>query len=710
LALDIKRLWRTGRRPESGRAREGVDHRLVAVLGTLTDPFVTFDAGWRFSFVNDVAAEILRQPRERLLGRNVWEEFPDAVGMTSHVELHRAMTERVAVEYETYYEPWGRWFYAKAYPTADGGLAVFFRDISEQKATNEALQDSRRRLEADLAAMTRLQKLSNQLVPADELSSHLDQILTVAAEITGTDKANIQLAEREKGGGLRIIAHRGYGKRFVEHFSCRGASEICDAAARRMERIIIEDVKHEAALAGSEDRDVLLEDGIRALVSTPLVARDGQLLGVLNSHFRFPHRPSDHVLRYVDLLARMTADVIERSIVERTLHEKEGSERSARREAERASAIKDEFLSTLSHELRSPLNAILGWVRILEKRPTDAKLADEGIEVISRNAKAQSDLIADLLDMNRILSGKVRLEISNVGLSEVIREAIDTMRPAAESKQIRMEQVLSPSADAVRGDPSRLQQVLCNLLSNAVKFTPKGGRVQVTLKKTGSQADIVISDTGTGIDAKFLPHVFDRFRQGDASTTRRHGGLGLGLAIVKQLVELHGGTAHAESAGEGRGATFTISLPLALMQVAPVAGTAAPDAPQSAEDVDLAGITILAVEDQSDARELLRVVLERCHARVLTAGSADEALTLLDTARPDIILCDVGMPGKDGYEFIVELRRRQNLTPALAVTAFARTEDKVRALRAGFHAHVAKPIEPAELLSTVAVFARTVRH
>lgn len=708
----MARVIRRQTRLASARERlvEAIDHRLAGVLGSLSDPFVMFDRDFRFSFVNDMAESVMRKSRAELIGHNVWQVFPESVGNVSFAELHRAMAERVTVEYESYYEPWKQWFFSKAYPTGDGGLALFFRDVTERKLNEEALRAGRRQLQVDLAAMTRLQALSTQLVPADDLNSLLYQILVAAAEITGTAKASIQIYDPATER-LRLVAHQGYGQRFLDRFRESGCGPICDKAAATHERVIIEDVMFDERLIDPEDRDVLLDDGIRAVLSTPLVSRDGRLLGILNSQFRFPHRPADHELRYIDLLARMAADVIERSIVEQALRQSEGAERTARGDAERASSIKDEFLATLSHELRSPLNAIMGWVRILEKRPADAKLAEEGIHVIARNAKAQSDLIADLIDMNRIISGKVRLEIGSVELADVIRCAVETTRPAAEGKHIRFELVMSPEADSIRGDAGRLEQIMCNLLSNAVKFTPKGGRVQVALTKTGSQADVTVSDTGVGIHAKFLPYVFDRFRQGDASTTREQGGLGLGLAIVKQLVELHGGTVHAESPGEGRGATFTVSLPLALMHIPdrdeperrPVQ---APAPVPPVDEVDLQGITILAVEDQVDARELLKVVLERCHANVFTAGSADEALHLLEQTSPDIILCDIGMPGKDGYEFITEVRKRQNQTPALAVTAFARTEDKVRALRAGFHAHVAKPIEPAELLSTLAVFAR----
>ncbi|HEU5180540.1 MAG TPA: ATP-binding protein, partial [Candidatus Polarisedimenticolia bacterium] len=510
-----------------------------------------------------------------------------------------------------------------------------------------------------------------------------------------------------------------------------GSHAICEEAARRLERVILEDVSRDPGMMATRDLEVLLKDGIRAIQSTPLISRDGHLIGLLNNHFTSPHRPAEREMRYLDLLARMTADFLERSRIEQELRESAQilrerdaeraqllqSERSARRDAERASKIKDEFLATLSHELRSPLNAIIGWVRILEKRPSDAALLSEGIAVISRNAKAQADLISDLLDMNRIISGKMRLEIADVSLCEVVLEAVDAIRPAAESKQLRLESHLEQLEHSVRADGTRLLQVMWNLLSNAVKFTPNGGRIEVRLVRRDRQAEIVVRDTGSGIHPEFLPFIFDRFRQGDASITRSHGGLGLGLAIVKQLVELHGGSVRAESDGEGKGASFAISLPLEGAQAsAPEpppergAGKGSDQKPCISPNVDLKGVTVLAIEDQEDARNLVKMVLEDCNAKVISAGSAEEALILLGSTKPDVILCDIGMSGKDGYEFIEEVREKGDRTPALALTAFARTEDRMRALRAGYHGHIAKPIEPAELVTTVAVLARAARR
>jgi PAS domain S-box-containing protein len=397
-------------------------------------------------------------------------------------------------------------------------------------------------------------------------------------------------------------------------------------------------------------------------------------------------------------------------ITERKLAEE--AERAARKEAEQASRIKDEFLATLSHELRTPLNAILGWSRIMESKRLDSKTIDEGIQVITRNAKIQADLIADLLDMSRIVSGKLRLEVDDVDLVDVVTAGIDSIRHSADAKGIRIQPILDSTLGPIRGDANRLQQVVWNLLSNAIKFTPKGGRITVSLAKKNSHAEITVDDTGIGIKEEFLPHLFERFRQADASTTRTHGGLGLGLAIVKHIVELHGGIVRADSQGEGRGASFTIELPLTVRRQSTLSaeGERGRSGQQSTlaacDEVDLSGTTILAIDDEADTRGVLRRILEECRARVVAAASADEGLLAVEQCRPNLILCDIGMPDKDGYAFIKQLRERGDTTPALAVTAFARSEDRLRALRAGYQGHVTKPVEPSELVATVAAFSK----
>jgi len=424
----------------------------------------------------------------------------------------------------------------------------------------------------------------------------------------------------------------------------------------------------------------------------------------------------------VEVIAGSTRDVTERKRSEAQLRqivaEREGllsSERSARGEAERASRMKDEFLATLSHELRTPLNAILGWSQILasEKR-SEADLAD-GLAAIERNARSQTQIIEDLLDMSRIISGKVRFHVQRVDLAPLVRLAVDTLKPAADAKGIRFQTVLDPEAGPVSGDPNRLQQIFWNLLSNSIKFTPRGGRVQVLLQRINSHIELNIIDTGEGIKPEFLPHVFDRFRQSDASTTRRHGGLGLGLAIVKQLVELHGGSVCAKSSGEGQGATFTVSLPMPVIHPEPEPSIerrhpGANDVPvSSVECPDIAGVKVLVLDDEPDARALVKRFLEDCSAVVILAASADEALEKVRTERPDVIASDIGMPTEDGYSFIRRVRALQpeqgGNTPALALTAYARAEDRIKAVMAGFQHHVSKPVAPAELIAMIASLA-----
>ncbi|WP_437683883.1 PAS domain S-box protein [Sorangium sp. So ce131] len=392
------------------------------------------------------------------------------------------------------------------------------------------------------------------------------------------------------------------------------------------------------------------------------------------------------------------------------------SERAARDEAERVSRVKDDFVATLSHELRSPLNAILGWARILRTRAPDPQGTARGLEVIERNARLLTDMVSELLDMSRIVSGKLRLDVQQVDLPAVVQGAIESVKLAAEAKGLTVVSRVDPEAAALRGDPARLQQVVWNLVSNAVKFTPAGGRIDIALRRAGEHAELSVTDTGAGIAPQFLPHLFERFRQADASSTRKYGGLGIGLSIVKHLVELHGGTVAVASEGEGKGATFTVTLPL---------GGAAQPAPDSARDprstcaaeplgdypgAELTGVRVLVVDDQADAREIAQRVLEESAARVTTAASAAEALALVERERPHVLVSDLGMPGEDGFQLIRKVRalgaERGGATPAAAVSALAREEDRARALGAGYQAHLAKPVDPAALVGVVATLAR----
>lgn len=386
------------------------------------------------------------------------------------------------------------------------------------------------------------------------------------------------------------------------------------------------------------------------------------------------------------------------------------AERQARELAEQANRLKDEFLATVSHELRTPLNHMLGWILLLRGGRLAPDKAAEALDTIERNARAQNRLVDDLLDVSRIVTGKLQLHIQSVVPAQVIEAAVASARPAAEARGVRLEVILDSRPGVISGDPDRLQQIVWNLVSNAIRFTPKGGRVQVRLERARSHIEILVSDTGEGIQPEFLPQVFDRFSQADSSFRRRHGGLGLGLAIVRHLVELHGGEVSASSPGLGQGATFTVRLPLTVMhRTAPV-----PELPeisvQSRTAVEglqrLDGVRVLVVDDEAEARLLLATILTQNGAEARTAGSMLEAISSLDTWAPDVLVSDIGMPNGDGYDLIRRVRQLNAATgrwlPAVALTAYAHTEDRMRALAAGFQMHVTKPVEPRELLRVIA--------
>jgi two-component system CheB/CheR fusion protein len=419
------------------------------------------------------------------------------------------------------------------------------------------------------------------------------------------------------------------------------------------------------------------------------------------------------------LILLVIEDITERQQFETERNQLLAQEQMARQEAEAANRAKDEFLSNLSHELRSPLNALLGWAQMLLTRSLDQATVTHALEVIERSARAQSQLVEDILDTSRIVSGKLKLTTRPINLRSVVQSAIETVQLSAEAKAIQM--VANLSSVRTVGDSDRLQQVVWNLLSNAIKFTPKSGRVEVTLASVGNQAQIQVSDTGQGISADFLPHVFDRFRQADSSTTKARAGLGVGLAIVKHLVELHGGIVQAESLGKGRGATFTVLLPIQNLPPEPtLSSTLEPTAVEvstsaSSGFIDsLAGLQILVVDDQVDTLEVLKFMLERYGAEVQTVNSARAALATLseNSSSYDVLICDIGMPQEDGYWLIQQVRslspEQGGQIPAIALTAYTREEERQRAIDAGFQRHIAKPIEPAQLAEFIADLVRQI--
>ena len=537
---------------------------------------------------------------------------------------------------------------------ADGhiiGASKIVRDITEILAAREALARERELLQTTLASI-------GDAVITTDVDARITFLNTVAESVSGWKSAEVEGQPLEKVFNIVNEDTR----RTVEN-----------PVAKALAQGVIVGLANHTILIRKDGKEVPIDDS-----AAPIHDSSGRVVGC--------------VLVFRDITRRRRA---------------EQKERAALKEAEEASRLKDEFLATLSHELRTPHNAILGWSRVIEESPGNLEATRRGIEVITRNARFQVDLVADLLDMSRIVSGKLRLEVSDMDLVEVIRASLDGVRHSADAKNIRLDAEIPDHAEGMRGDPSRLQQILWNLLSNAIKFTPENGTVSVRLASTKSRLNITVSDTGAGITPEFLPHLFERFRQEDSSISRQHGGLGLGLAIVKHLVELHGGTVIAKSEGEGRGSTFVVDLPRALSQGAQSGDDGLAHAAQSSladGQPDLNGIRILAIDDEMDTRELLVRVLEKRRATVIVANSAQEGLEAFEQHQPHLILCDIAMPGTDGYRFLTMIRDRGDRTPAVAVTAFARTEDRLKALRAGFQGHLAKPVEPSELIATVAAF------
>lgn len=590
-------------------------------------------------------------------------------------------------------------------------------DITQRKRTEEALRDETRVLELlnstgiTLSSKLELQDLVQAVTDATtelsgakfgaffyNLPDETGDLLTRYA-VSGTPRAAFEKSDPPRGTLL-------FGPSFSGEGVIRCEDVLADPRYGTMQ-----------ALHGMLSGDL----PVRSYLAMPVVLRSGEIIGGL--FFGHPETGvfTERTERIVAGVAAQAAVAIDNSrlfeATQRAAEERKKlleSERSARSAAERMSEVKDQFLATLSHELRTPLTAILGWASLLRRRLKSDADFENGLDIIERNARMQAQLIEDLLDMSRIASGKVRLDIQPIEPVTFIDAAVETVRPAADAKEIRLEKLLDPSAGPISGDPGRLQQIVCNLLSNAIKFTPKQGRVQVVLARVNSHIEITVADTGIGIRPDFLPHVFERFRQADASTTRTYGGLGLGLSIVKSLVELHGGTVRAQSDGEGRGATFAVHIPVTVVRGAPYdASRLHPKtpslSPSDLRTIDLSGLKVLVVDDESDARELVKRVLSDCDAEVITAGTAAEALERVRQYRPHVLVSDIGMPGVDGYELLKLVRALGDAgggrLPAIALTAFARTEDRTRALRAGFLVHVSKPVDASELIATVATVA-----
>ncbi|MBN3911247.1 MAG: response regulator [Nostoc sp. NMS1] len=652
-ALKMARLREEGMQREQGLRIEAevAKAHLETVLAGIQDQFFVLDREWRYTFVNDRVAEVVGIQKEELLDRIIWEVFPDVAKSEFYTQVHWAMAQQTVVQFEYFYPPWQRWFENRVYPFGEG-VSVFVTEISDRKQAEKALRESEERFRnmADNAPF---------MVWVTDTSSYCTYLskswydFTDQSEETGLGFGWLNAVHPEDYDDVRNI--------FLE------ASKLCEAF--RMEyRLRRKDGEYRWTIDAAN----------------PWFGVDGQFKGYIGS--------------VIDITERKTAEAERDRLLE--------LEQAARTEAETANRIKDEFLAVLSHELRSPLNPILGWARLLQTREFQPAEIKKAIATIERNAKLQAQLIEDLLDVSRILQGKLNLKMFPVNLILVIEAGLETVRLAAEAKDIQIQTILDASLGQVLGDFDRLQQVIWNLLSNAVKFTPEEGKINIQLERIDSQAQITVSDTGKGISPEFLPHVFEYFRQADGTTTRRFGGLGLGLAIVRHLIELHGGTIWAESLGEGQGAIFRVRLPLIKKELTPKQQINIDPLNASSTAEILTGIQILVVDDDDDTREFHTFVLEQAGARVIAVASAKEALQALAESEPDILLSDIGMPETDGYMLIRQVRALQpkqaKQIPAIALTAYAGEINQQQAIASGFQRHLSKPVEPDELVKAIA--------
>jgi PAS domain S-box-containing protein len=717
---------------EQRRAQRELDEaaeRLNLALAAARLGDWSWDAATDVVTMSDTAAQIFDIPPGQQM---TWAELRGLLHVDDR-ERARVAVERAAAEHSDYdieyrvVSPNGggemRWVLAKGRALYDAagrvsGMLGVVQDTTGRKLIEQALREQ-------TEALSTINELG-QIVSADlDLHKIVQAVTDAATELTGAHFGSFFYnVLDERGASYMLYTLSGVPREAFAHFPMPRATDLFGPTFRGEGVIRIDDV-HVDPRYGKNSPYYGMPEGHLPVVSylaVPVTSRAGHVVGGLFFGHPEPRAfTTRHEMIVSGLSAQAAVAMDNARLYETVSREREQAERAAEenerlyRETQEANRLKDEFLAMLSHELRTPLTAILGWAHMLRTGQFDVNNVASAYETIERNARAQAQLIDDLLDVSRIITGKLRLDMRAVNPNAFIESAIEAVRPGAESKGVRIQKIMDTGVTSVAGDPMRLQQVVWNLLSNAVKFTPRGGLVQLRLSRVNSHVEIAVSDTGQGISSEFLPHVFDRFRQGDQRITRQHGGLGLGLSIVRHLVEQHGGTVKADSEGEGRGSTFTVTLPVAPVYMKTDEGErvhpAARETLPAYECPDrLDGLKILIVDDERDTLEMLRIGLSHCGAVVTIAGSAEDALEALSSSAPDVLISDIGMPDMDGYEMMRKIRslpaEQGGRIPSVALTAYARTEDRLQALRSGYQMHVPKPVELAELVAVIASLAQ----
>jgi PAS domain S-box-containing protein len=669
--------------------------RLAAIVASSNDAIVSKDLNGIITSWNAGAQQLFGYTPEEAIGQSISMLIPPERAAEEPLILQRIRSGERVEHFETFRRRKDGSLVnisVTISPIVDDrgrviGASKIARDITERKQAERALRESEERmrmalaaarkaeeqLNADLLAMTLLHELSTQLVPSGDLEPLLSEILSAAATLTGTDKGNIQLYDPATDS-LRIIVHQGLSETFVQHFAHDGWDASCGAAARKIERVIVEDTTQLPGLEGDAGLQVILADRIRAIQCTPMVSRDGHLIGMLNNHFAAPHRPDERTLNWLDLLARMAADFVERSQAEHALR--------------LADRHKDEFLAMLAHELRNPLAPIRNAVHILRRAESDNQKMKPTVEMLDRQVTQMVRLVDDLLDVSRVSRGKIELRKERIELTDVVSRAVESTRSMIQSMEHELTVTVPAQPIHVDADLARLVQVVDNLLNNACKFMDKGGRITVTLERDEGQAFIRVRDRGVGIAPGEVQRIFEIFTQLDSSRQRSAGGLGVGLSLVKSLVEMHGGMVEAHSEGVGRGSEFVIRLPLSAE--APIRTEAS-----VSEPLPLADRRVLIVDDNRDGAESLATLLTMSGHHTQMVHDGLEALEAAERFRPDLVLLDIGIPKLNGYDACRRIRNQPwgKDMVVVAVTGYGQESDIRSSREAGFDHHLIKPVD-----------------